>query len=471
MSPMQSALPDDPERQRVLALLQRFGHGSSSFQTLGPDFHYWFHDDDACLAYVDTGHAWVVGGLPIAAQDRYGELVAAFQKAARAHHRRVRYVTLDSRFTAAAGLDTLCFGEIPIWDPTAWESTVRASRSLREQFRRARAKGIRTRLVPTSEVSDATSPVRRAMAGIVAGWMQTRRAPPLRFIARVDPFFLTAERRYVAAEWHGRLIAFLVAVPVYARNGWMIETVFRTRDTPNGVSELLVDAAMRVFAETGATFATLGAAPLTDGVNGWLRLGRWLGSGLYNFQGIYAFKAKLKPQRWEPIHIAYAHGGSAVVAFWDVAQAFSPTDKRALALGILRRYRRPIVLLLAILLIPWTLLLASLDTARWYPSEAAQSAWVAFDIGLIGLCAMLALRWRPALAVLTACLAGLDTGLTTYQAVVYNIPRITSVGDGVGIGIAVFGPLLAATFLWLAHRNSSPAGPQPLDQTSPVPTA
>ena len=454
----EAALLPDPERQRVYALLRRFGLGVASFQTLGPDFRYWFYGDDACLAYLDTGSAWVVGGLPLAAVDRYNELIQAFQKDARAHGRRVSYVTLDPRFAAAAGLDTICFGEIPIWNPQHWEQTVRGSRSLREQFRRARAKGVRTRLLTTAEVEDASGPVRKAMVAIVTVWLRSRRAPPLRFIARVEPFFLIPDRRYLAAEWNGQLIAFLVAVPAYARNGWMIETIFRAPGkTPNGVSELLVDAAMRSFAESGATYATLGAAPLTDRVNVWLRIGRFLGSRLYNFKGLYTFKAKLKPERWEPIHIAYAHGGSSILAFWDVAMAFSPADKPALALSVLRRYRQPIIRVMLILLIPWTLLLAGIDTTRWFPSETVQWGWVAFDVLLIVLFARLFQRHGPVLATCLAVLTSIDSLLTAWQAALYNIPRARTAIDAIGIATAVIGPILVTAFLWLTLQDAPAA--------------
>src|SRR5690606_21071121 len=56
----------DP-RWRVLELLRRHGWNTTSFQVLERGFAYWFHPDlDACVAYVDTGRAWVAAGAPIA---------------------------------------------------------------------------------------------------------------------------------------------------------------------------------------------------------------------------------------------------------------------------------------------------------------------------------------------------------------------------------------------------------------------
>ena len=44
-------------REQVLALVRRFGWNATSFQVLEPGFRYFFLDDDACVAYVDTGRA------------------------------------------------------------------------------------------------------------------------------------------------------------------------------------------------------------------------------------------------------------------------------------------------------------------------------------------------------------------------------------------------------------------------------
>ena len=55
-----------PAHTRVLDLLRQHGWNATSFQVLEPGFEYWF-DADACVAYVDTGRAWVAAGAPIEA--------------------------------------------------------------------------------------------------------------------------------------------------------------------------------------------------------------------------------------------------------------------------------------------------------------------------------------------------------------------------------------------------------------------
>jgi len=45
----------------AVSVLKRFGWNATSFQVLEPGFQYWFDGEDACVAYVDTGRAWVAG--------------------------------------------------------------------------------------------------------------------------------------------------------------------------------------------------------------------------------------------------------------------------------------------------------------------------------------------------------------------------------------------------------------------------
>ena len=87
------------ERARVLALLREHGWNSTSFQVLEPGFRYWF-DQDACVAYVDTGSAWVVAGAPIAPLERFADIADAFLAAARSAGRRASFFGTEPRFHA-----------------------------------------------------------------------------------------------------------------------------------------------------------------------------------------------------------------------------------------------------------------------------------------------------------------------------------------------------------------------------------
>src|SRR5262245_28161100 len=93
----------DAHRQRALRLLQQHGWNATSFQLLESDFTYFFDGDDAFVAYVDTGSAWVAGGAPVAPPERLAAVADAFARAARAARRRASFFAAGDRFLAASG--------------------------------------------------------------------------------------------------------------------------------------------------------------------------------------------------------------------------------------------------------------------------------------------------------------------------------------------------------------------------------
>ncbi|WP_433927247.1 phosphatidylglycerol lysyltransferase domain-containing protein [Sorangium cellulosum] len=194
-------------------MLKRYGWNATSFQTLESDFRYWFHGDDACVAYVDTGSAWVAAGAPLAAAERLAEVAQAFVEAAAAAGRRACLFGAEARFSEQVPWSAMLIGEQPVWDPARWGAVLRSSRKLREQLRRARAKGVVARPVSPGELEDAESPLRRGVERLMARWAFSRPMAPMGFLVQLEPFSFAGERRYVVAEAGGAVVGFLAAVP------------------------------------------------------------------------------------------------------------------------------------------------------------------------------------------------------------------------------------------------------------------
>jgi len=442
-------MPED--RERVLALLEKYGWNATSFQILEPGFRYWF-SDEACVGYVDTGSAWVAAGPPIAPASELAITTQRFVAAARAAGRRVCMFATETRFRDAIDWQALQVGEQPIWLPGAWDDILRASRSLREQLRRARAKGVRVRALAREELA-ADHATRRELDALIARWLASREIAPMGFLVQVDPFTYPERRRYFVAERDGTIVGFLGVVPIYARTGWFFEDFLRDPSAPNGTIELLVDAGMRDAAAAKIEFVTLGLAPLAGQLNPWLRSARRLGRTLYDFDGLRAFKAKLKPQKWDPIYLSYPRGKSSLVALVDTLTAFSRGG--LLRFGIASLLRGPAIVfrLLAALLVVWTVLLALPISARWFPSPAWQCGWVAFDVLLGGALFALAHRWRQPLADVVASVVTADAAATLAQAIAFDLPRAHGVLDYAVISIAVLAPTCAAVLLWNARMH------------------
>lgn len=444
--------PEQADREvtdrRVLALLQRHGREATSFQILEPGLTYWFFEDEGVLAYTDLGDAWVTAGEPVCAPERVAELVGRFVQAARRADRRVRFFHVSGEFARRSGLSHTHVGELPTWDPSTWADTVKATRSLREQLRRARNKGVGTRTVDGAEIEDRASPLRVACEALVARWLGSKGMGELKFMVRVHPYGFPRERRYVVAERAGQLIGLAVAIPVYQRQGWFIEDLLRDDSAPNGTAELLVDTLMAEFAREGSRYATLGLAPLAGEVRPLLAITRNYTTRLYNFPGVRSFKEKLKPRQWDPVYLAYPRGELGVRAMSDVLAAFAPEGLLRFGLETLVHQRTLATLVLATLLVPWTIALCLVDTSTWFPSATYQYAWALFDVVLVGLMLSLVRRWRARVATLVVVLTTLDAALTSVQVLLWNVWTARTLVAWCLVLLGCAGPLLAATFFW-----------------------
>jgi phosphatidylglycerol lysyltransferase len=447
--------PADDPRARVLALLRRHGYNATSFQCLEDGYGYWFDESgEGCVAYLDTGRAWVSPGAPICAESRLVAVAGGFARAGTAAGRRVCFFAAEARLVAAAAWPSLVIGEQPVWDPRAWPEHAEKTRSLRTQLARARNKGVRVREVPAAEIADEASATRVAAERLIRRWLLSRKMAPMGFLVDVQPFLFPEERRYFVAEHGERVVGFLAAVPVYGRDGWFFEDFLRDPDAPNGTAELLIDAGMRRAGEDGSGYVTLGLAPLAGHVPSWLAGIRDLSAPLYDFAGLHAFKAKLRPDRWDAIHLTWPPGGWMWRALADSLAAFARGS--FVGFGLRTLLRGPVLVLwaLAIALVPWTAMLALADDDTWFPAPWVKWGWVGFDVLLLAGLAALALRFRRGLALALCGAITADALVTWIEAAAWNAERLGSVVDLLVVAAACAAPTLAAVVIWGATRRA-----------------
>jgi phosphatidylglycerol lysyltransferase len=166
---------------------------------------------------------------------------------------------------------------------------------------------------------------------------------------------------YQRTSSYDEVVAFLVASPVPARQGWLVEQIVRSPHAPNGTNELLVDTAFRDLAALGSRWVTLGLAPLSVRarfapgdmprlarprplmrfVLGWVRAHA---RRFYDFDGLDAWKAKLQPHGWEPIWAITSEKRVTLRTLYAIAGAFSGTSPvlfvaRALARAVVQEAR------------------------------------------------------------------------------------------------------------------------------------
>jgi phosphatidylglycerol lysyltransferase len=336
-------------------LVMTYGWNTTAYQILNPGLQHWFPlDRTAVVAYSRRQNVMLVAGAPVCATDALLSVMRAFEDFARRQECRVCYVCAADRMhdlvADSSEHSAIVVGAQPVWNPQGWAKLIESGPSMRGQLARARNKGVTVELIPSAEGRDNPE-----LDRVLDEWLHARGLPPLHFL--VEPRTLRgviADRILLVARRAGSTIAFLVASPVVARNGYLIEQVARSPRAPNGTSELLIDAAMRRFAEEGRIYATLGLVALSShaarasAINPWwLRLmmsfARAHATRFYNFRGLERFRTKMSPAHWETVYAISNERSFSLRTLYAMGEAFSGISPwRALGLGVARAIRHEI---------------------------------------------------------------------------------------------------------------------------------
>ena len=323
------------------------GWNATAYQIVNPGISHWFAAaGDAVVGYTEWSGVWVVAGAPVCRPERLAEVAAELEHQAARAGKTVCYFGAEARLEAVyrndRGRARVLLGAQPVWDPTGWSAIVSGNASLRAQLNRARNKQ-----VSVTEWTAGRAESSPALREILAQWLATRGLPPLHFLVEPETLSRLGDRRVFVATRAEVPVAFLVASPVPCRRGWLVEQFVRGTGAVNGTTQLMVDAAMRGLAESGAGYVTLGLAPLSRragqeehnplwlrGLLGWVRAH---GRRFYNFDGLDAFKARLQPERWDPVFAIAAAPTFSPRFLYAIAGAFSGGSPVALvARGLAR---------------------------------------------------------------------------------------------------------------------------------------
>lgn len=332
-------------------MVLRDGFAVTSYQILNPGFSRWFPPEgDAVVAYRRHAGIRVVAGAPIAPAERLAAVAARFEAESARNGDGVCYFAAEERLEALFRIDGrhagVRLGAQPFWEPAGWPARVASHASLRAQLSRARNHGVVLEEWPSAKAEGNAD-----LAACLSHWLLTRGLPPLAFLVEPRTLGRLRDRRVFVASRGGAPVGFLVASPVPARRGWLVEQIVRGKGAPNGTAESLVDAAMRAFASESVALVTLGLAPLASRGEPspwpeppWVRfLFRGLrrhGRPFYDFEGLEAFKAKLDPDRWAPVY-AFAPGPRFTPRhLWAIAGAFGGGSPARLAARALTSRRR-----------------------------------------------------------------------------------------------------------------------------------
>ncbi len=343
-----AAMKLSPAIERTRELVLAHGWNTTSYQILNPGIKRWFSAaDDAVIGFETACGVRVVAGAPVCAAARLGAVVGEFENEARESRESVCYFAAESRLEAVYKKSTesakFLLGAQPVWQPRNWANIVATHKSLRAQVNRARNKAVKVAEWTTDRAFQNP-----ALVECLSEWLADKGLPPLHFLVEPDTLSRLFDRRVFVAERENEVVGFVLLSPVATRHGWLFEQFIHRPGAPNGTVELMIDTAMRVLAEDGCEYATLGLSPLSVRANVepfdnplWLRVFlAWLrkhAQRFYNFDGLDAFKAKLQPEHWEPVFAIYNRPRISPRTIYATASVFSGNKPFTLVFGGLWR--------------------------------------------------------------------------------------------------------------------------------------
>ena len=321
-----SRTPEKDGRAVARHLLAIWGAAPLLYFALLPDKRYLYDTKKHpqwSIAYRKIGRYALALGDPMGDPHAAPEAADAFIQ----HCRRHRWTPAFYQVTPdhlpvyrAAGLHAVKIGEEARIALDEFSLAGKRFKNLRNDLRRIEKAGVvREEFGPGNLPDPGTV---REMTAICDGWRRAHRAKEAGFaMGAFDPqSALFQESRTLAARdlETGRLLAFATFVPAFGpegTHGWTLDLMRRRADALHGVMDFLIVSAAQQFAAEGRQILSLGLSPLSGAdepgdapslalVRRFLyrRLGR-----VYNFQGLYTFKAKFATH-WEPRYLVTRPG-------------------------------------------------------------------------------------------------------------------------------------------------------------------
>lgn len=318
-------------------LLRRYGtHTASYVLTEGRARHFRVPGIEGCLGWEPRFGCRVIAGDPVCAPEVAPALLATFRR--RSWPRPVlAYAVTPALCSAfrAAGFGAEPIGAEATFDPSRFHLGGGARALLRAAVNHAVKQGVEvTELrLPVTEVSAA-----RELQEVSAAWLADKGGDELGFLLGEPAFDRPTDRRtFVARSPAGRIEGFLTCAPIWGRGGWYLDITRRRRDAVRGTMELLTTTALQTFGAEGATFASMGLAPLAclDGSDvpaGDSPALRQLSVAAfatvrspYDYAGLARYKGKYAPDAWEYRYLCY----SGRIAEWGIRRLLTRLVRRA----------------------------------------------------------------------------------------------------------------------------------------------
>jgi lysylphosphatidylglycerol synthetase-like protein (DUF2156 family) len=300
-----------------LEKLDRFGAGPLSFLLRYEAPWRTFTLANGVVCYLESRRAAVVWTDPLCPDREMPELLDAFARAMRTEHRSICLVAISEQTASAAidaGFSALKIGEEPWFDLSEWH-TPRGDRGkkFRWAVNHARRLGVEIAEYRPSEGRDTA--IESEVLDVLARWRAALKKKESNSFLRASPLEQAQLKRIFLARRDGRAEAALSCAYIPASGDWYLEDSFRSPESVNGATELMIAEALASLAADGAAGAAFALAPMRgvrDQLDRRARLiGRVLARAIqrvdhrYGFGAMARYEARFDPSEWRPCYLAF----------------------------------------------------------------------------------------------------------------------------------------------------------------------
>jgi phosphatidylglycerol lysyltransferase len=286
---------------------------------------------DGFVGCLDSRGVLVALGEPVCAPERYGDAVREFIDLARGQRKQVAFIAVGEAFLEAAMLmdpTWLRLGEEFIYDVPTYAPRGNPAKKVRSARNRLLRTGAQVREVDLGDLLDA--PFQDRLHDVVGQWLRGKGAFQARMLD-LDLFKLGDLKRYFYVECDGRPLGFLTCLPIFGRQGFLLEDLVRNPAAPLGTTETLVLEAIRVFRAEGYRMATFGLSPKVNpaqsNLTGASRLiaatAVCLANRVTHLDRLHHYRKKYHTGASEPRYLVKFPSGIGFRDVWGILHAFN----------------------------------------------------------------------------------------------------------------------------------------------------
>jgi len=312
-----------------LPLVKRYGFNSFSALLLYDDVtSYHFTTCEGFVGYRQARKLLIVFGEPMCDPADYRVATAEFAEFCTKTGKQALFICCGQEFkdkVEEIGFSSIRIGEDFIFDTATYAPKGDKGKMIRLARNHALKAGA---VVKEYDHSKGPNPgLEREFAEVADRWLKQNN----RFKAHILNLNLFDHRelkRYFYAEVNGKPVAFISCVPIYARDGILLEDAIRDPAAPYGVIELITLAIIDDLKLHGGKMCTFGISPRLDvnGLSGPSRLvahiGMWFANKLFNLHKLYHFRKKFHTTAAEPSYLLKYPEGFGLIDLAQILTSF-----------------------------------------------------------------------------------------------------------------------------------------------------